>query len=463
MKLFLSVLALVALPAVGASAQEAADEAPFDPRLAPYAAVEVGAGQIAEDTIVSTRAVAGISLGVPTLSCRPGERCETLFRLALQAPIRLVVSDGAPEQEGLIRERDWDRTGDYLRILRSISYGRPSEALYLRGGELTLRTLGHGTIVDGYTNVIGPDRFEFGVESNINTKYGGLEFLLDDVTQPQVVGGRLYARPWGFFDSNDFLKSVALGFTVMADVDSPVRVAVDGDGYQLDDELQPVVEASETTYAVGFDVEFVSLDSDDAALTHYFDGNILVEAPGFHIGTLLDLNLSERFKMGIRGEVRAIGRGYIPGYFSPLHEIDRYAYLGWGVTLPEPKRRVAASIAESTMGGLIGVDLEVAPWVSVGASYAGHRGAANDSLTLSLDVGPVGPVRAGAYYFRQNFDGFGDAFDLDGSIAVAEVRSAIWGPTYIFGSYMRSWRLLADSGYETINDWNAGIGASFTF
>lgn len=460
---FVSMLVMLTLPSWASGQEASTEEKPFDPRLAPYAAFEAGIGQIDEDTIVTTRAVAGMSLGVPTVGCEPGRPCETLLRFALQAPIRLVVADAPPEQDGLIRAEDWDRPGDYLRILRTLSYGRPEEALHFRGGELTLRTLGHGTIVDGYTNVLRPDRFEFGLTSNINTRYGGLEFLLDDVTEPQVVGGRLFVRPWGFTESNDFLRSVAMGFTLMTDVHAPTTLAVTGDSYEVAEDGQPVVEEAETTYAAGFDLEFGSANSSAFTLTHYFDGNIVGESPGFHVGTLADIAITPRFELALRGEIRALGRGYIPAYFSPLHEIDRFTYLGWGVDLPAPKRRVAASITDSSVGGLIGFDVRILPWFMLGASYAGHRGVANDNLTLSLDVGPVGPVRLGAYYFRQNFDSFSEAFDLDGSLAVGEVRSAIWGPLYAFGTYMRSWRLQPDAGYVTVDDWNVGAGASFTF
>ncbi len=460
-RLVAAACALVALTSAPVYAQESETE-PFDPRLAPYAAVELGAGQIDEDFIGTARAVFGMSLAVPAAGCGDDERCETLLRFALQAPVRLVLSDADPQQEGLIRQEDWDRPGDYLRIIRSLQYGAPSETFHLRGGELSLRTLGHGTIVDGYTNVVGPDRYEFGIQSNVNTRYGGVELLLDDVTEPEVVGGRLFVRPWGF-TPGDELERLSMGMTLMADIGAPTVLQTTNGVFELDDDRRLAVAESDTIWAAGFDVDVTTFEGRNYAVTHYFDGNILIDSPGVHLGTLVDLPFDEHVQLELRGEFRALGRGYIPGYFSPLHEIDRFGLIGWGVDVLEPKAVVAASINDSTWGGLFGFDLRIAPWVQLGASYAGHRGPKNDTLSLRLDVGPVGPVSIGAYYYRQVAEDLVDAFAVDQALVVTEARVAVWGPIYLHGGFMRAFRPDAELGYEIVNDWNAGAGAAFTF
>ena len=78
-------------------------------------------------------------------------------------------------------------------------------------------------------------------------------------------------------------------------------------------------------------------------------------------------------------------------------------------------------------------------------------------------------MKLSAYYAKRNFEGIENAFDLDRGLLVAEARYKFWGPLALYARYSREWRIEKDreaanfGQYETIDDWDIGLGAEFTF
>ena len=46
----------------------------------------------------------------------------------------------------------WNSPSTWLRLVRYVRYGRPYDPFYLRFGELDYLTIGHGSIMSGYSN-----------------------------------------------------------------------------------------------------------------------------------------------------------------------------------------------------------------------------------------------------------------------------------------------------------------------
>ena len=46
----------------------------------------------------------------------------------------------------------WDSPSTWLRLIRYIRYGQPYDPFHLRFGELDYLTIGHGSIMSGYSN-----------------------------------------------------------------------------------------------------------------------------------------------------------------------------------------------------------------------------------------------------------------------------------------------------------------------
>ncbi len=426
---------------------------------------ELGFGQIGEDYFLTVRLGFAMKLPVPRVDCPPLS-CSTTLGFGVQAPLRLRLIDNDPQQEGVIREEDWDEPSDFLRVLRFVEYGNPNEPLHARIGELGGVTLGHGTIVNSYYNMVTPDAYQLGLHTNLNTIYGGGQVLIDNLISPSIVGVRVYARPWAFIDKKAWLNRLAVAFNTVVDGDAPLELRRDINGnIVVDPNIAPEVADEQATVFNGIDVELNIVDMEKLQVTPYTDLNVhWGQSPGWHLGTLTAFQPIEGLGFSSRLELRLMGEHYLPDYVGPLYEIDRYQYNGWGTTIPAPKLRVAASQTRGAVWGAYG-DLQASFFglVVVSGAYADAEGPGNAMIRLRAQLAQVGPVSLAALYFKQNFDGPEEAFDLDGALGVGEARVFVFGPVYVGAEYSRLWRLADDGTYENIDQWNVGAGAAFTF
>jgi hypothetical protein len=433
------------------------------------ASLEAGYGQLAEDSFFNLRFKLGYAFEAPRLDCPDNEDawdCATSLQLSAQAPLRLRLDDASPVQGGLLRQADWDEPSDYLRILRSLEYGHPTEALNAKLGELGPVSLGHGTVVGNYYNVVTLDHYQLGVSGTLNTVYGGAEVLLGDVVSPSVVGTRVFVHPWAFVDQDSVMSQVAVAATVVSDLSAPTRLAAaGGGGARVDQSNRLVVADQQTTTLWGIDVEMSVLDSERVGLVPYADfvqhtslGN------GIHAGTFVTVRPTDALEILSQVEYRRVSENYLPNYVGPLYEIERFQFEGWGQMLPAPKVRAAASIDTPVVHGLYGaVTGRYQENLSVTAAHADHQGPANQMVRLKVAARPIDSVHLGVFYHKQYFDEFSQVLDLDGSLAVGEARVGIYGPIFALGSYGRMWRV-ADTGvYQTVDQWNLGIGATLAF
>jgi hypothetical protein len=431
------------------------------------AAVEAGYGQLAEDSFFNLRFKLGYVFDVPRLGCddEPSD-CATRLRLSAQAPLRFRLQDAAPIQGGVLREADWDEPSDYLRVLRILEYGHPTEALNAKIGELGPVSIGHGAIVSDYYNVVTLDHYQLGVSGSFNTVYGGAEMLLNDVASPSLIGGRAFVHPWAFVDKDSPLSRVALGATLVSDIDAPTRLAAGDDGTRRVDETNnPIVADQQATALWGVDLEVSLLDSERFGLVPYAD---FVQhtslGTGIHAGTFVTGRPTEALELLSQLEYRRVSQNYLPNYVGPLYEIERFQFKGWGQNLPAPKVRAAASINSRAVHGLYGsVTARFEEILDVTAVYADHEGPANQMVRFKVATRPVDTVHLGVFYHKQNFDRFSEVLDLDGSLAVGEARVGIYGPIFALGSYGRMWRLTDAGDYQAVDEWNVGIGASAGF
>ena len=110
----------------------------------------------------------------------------------------------------------WDSPSTWLRLIRYVSYAQPYDPFYFRLGELDYLTIGHGSIMSGYSNY---DRR--GLQVNLrksNNRYG-VETMVNDLGNPLVFGGRLFYRPFLRPENNNFFTRFELGGTYLTDID----------------------------------------------------------------------------------------------------------------------------------------------------------------------------------------------------------------------------------------------------
>lgn len=457
-------VSLVVLTILASTNTAQAQAAPESQKTGEVSA-DVGFGKVGEDNFLSLGVGFAMKLPVPRIDCPPLS-CSTTLGFGVRAPLRLRLIDNDPQQDDLIRQEDWDETSDYLRVIRFVEYGQPSEPLHARVGELGGVTVGHGTIVNSYYNVVTPDAYQLGLHTNLNTIYGGAQVMIDNLIAPEIMAIRAYARPWAFIDKEAWLNRLAFGFTTVVDADAPLELRRNAsDVIQVDPNVAPQVADSQATVFNGLDVALNLVDLERIQVTPYTDLNMhWGQSAGWHLGTLLGFRPIENLGLASRLELRLMGQHYLPDYVGSLYEIDRYQYDGSGTTIPAPKLRVAASQTHDAVWGAYG-DLRGSFFglVVVSGAYADAEGPNNAMLRLRAELTQIGPVSLAAMYYKQNFDDLNEAFDLDGALGVGEARVFVLGPIYLRGQYSRLWRLSDDGSYENLDDWNIGAGAAFSF
>lgn len=468
---FAAALLLVAWTFAANSAAIAADASQAsgaDEAARHGVAAEVSYDSVAGDGFLGLRLKLDSIFEVPQIVCDeavdPG--CRTELYVGLQAPLRLRVYDsGTPQSDGF-RAEDWDEASDYLRVIRTIEYGRSNSVVNARIGELGPISLGHGAIVRDYYNVVTTDHYQMGASADLNTVYGGVELLLDNVIDPAVMGGRAYIYPWAFVDTDSFLSRVALGLSVAADIQAPTQLQGDEDAsIGVDDTLNPVVLTDQSTSLMGVDLEVALVDEESFSLVPYVDFTTHASlGSGLNAGAFVGAQLSDAVQVHAQLEYRRVGRQFLPTYFGPIYEIERLQFKGWGQAFPAPKVRAAASLAGAAVNGFYGsLGLNLLGALKIRAAWADHEGPSNQLFHLRATATPSDTTQIGLFYHKQYFDQFSDAFDLDGALVAAESRVGIWGPFYAIGRYGRMWKVAPDGRYESVNDWSLGAGASMGF
>ncbi len=148
-----------------------------------------------------------------------------LWKIGLGLDIVILLDD-----EGKIREEDWDERKDYIDKIYYVSWGKKGEPFYFKYGGLDSTTLGYGTIIRGYTNMLEyPSYKRQGLELSIDTTYTGMELIVNNFkdlsgNNPAVMGGgRVYVKPF---------SRLQIGGSFAGDLNEYKGLRdTDGDGY----------------------------------------------------------------------------------------------------------------------------------------------------------------------------------------------------------------------------------------
>ncbi len=434
------------------------------------AAAELGFGQIAEDYYLNLELRLAYLWLLPRAGCTDSasdpDECRTRLSIGLSAPLQLRVIDNDPQQNSVFRTEDWNTPSDYFQIIRHIEYGQPHEPIFLRIGQLGPAILGHGTIVNGYFNVITTDQYQLGAQLALNSWLGGFEALLNNIIDPHLFATRIHTRPWAFIDHTSWWHRLAIGASIVSDFSAPTQLDSNPDGSTgVGPHDQPVVLQQQSTTLGGIDLELNLIQTEKFILTPYTDLNHHFNlGTGWHNGLLTELPISDDIRLSARVEHRLLSSRYLPDYIGPLYEIDRYQFAGWTNSLPAPKLRTAASPHRESVHGLFtSGTIHLHETFAFGIAYDDYQGPNNTTLRLRLAITPSPTIQLGVFYYKPNFDTLSDALDFDGAFVITEARALIHGPFYLKAQYNRLWQLQQDGLYTTVNDWNIGAGAALAF
>ena len=234
-------------------------------------------------------------------------------------------AEGAEPQILAEDGESWDNPSTWLRLVRYIRYGQPYDPFHFRFGELDYLTIGHGSIMSGYSNY---DRRGLRVNLRNSENRFGAETMLNDIGNPTIFGGRVFWRPFQREENNNMLTRFELGATYLTDINP---------------DFQEVGE--EPLSAVGFDVGFPIFETSTFRLDLYDDIAFLNTLSGASAASeelltpltplirgeenLTATNLAWGNAVGVgfnftqaifKIEYRIFGDGYIPSVFDYTYE-----------------------------------------------------------------------------------------------------------------------------------------------
>lgn len=430
------------------------------------------------------------------------------FGFGVQAPVRMRVWDRDPKTDdylGFIRREDWDEVRDFFRIIRYVYVGKWNKKgpVYVRIGELNNTTVAHGTIMHRYYNTLDVNRWHLGVNAALNIWALGAEVVINDVTDPWVIGSRIYVRPLQMIlgggetetsttageeqekdptkddSEGSYWDNLHMGVSFFTDYKAPFSlerdqnnaIVVDGDGV-------PKVGASRPLFIYGVDVGFEVIETDLLSITPYVDLNKISRVDGgwgFHAGVLWGLHfplLIDTLTFELRTEYRRVSGDYLGPYFNTVYEIERYQRLTFGPN-PVPKFYslrcntvdAASPCNPDSPGGRHGVFFDLIAglpnFVLVGGEYVDYYGSPqpDGELRLSLEVPALSFFKFSAFYYRVNISGRKDLFKIDDrSAIVAQATIPIY---WIFGlnlRYFRLWQADGEGGFDAVHEWEVSVG-----
>lgn len=413
--------------------------------------------------------------------------------LGIQVPMNVLVynwdtAEGSTAEK-LFRKEDWDEWQDYLKMLRYLRVFHKGDPFYARLGSLDNTRIGHGTIMNDYYNNILTDHFALGLVMDVNTKWVGVETVINDLMRARLFGGRVWVAPLSFFMENEFFHRFRTGFTYLIDRNAPTNLETTSDdpnnpdpnfvpAVVVDSKNRPSVEKSRPMQMVGWDLEWRVLDMDMFKLTPYQDINFVVtplynaagrkiDTPvGYHLGVMFDVIPTEWFTLQTRLEYRFLRKGYLPNYFNSQYDIERMMIPGVAVTDDGTGLSKLSSLYQTTRdlnGYFAEAAFRFSTWVVIGANFEDYQGSPNAQLTVFASVPALEVIEVGALYTWRNFEGFKNAFKFDDrSLFVAYAKGRFAQMFYAVASFTRTWEF-RDGRYRGVNDWNIGFGMEYTF
>lgn len=407
-------------------------------------------------------AVGSILLGATTLDGsnyqQIGFRLDLpLGKLGFGLDIQLLI-----DEEGSIREEDWDEAEDYLDLIYYIRWDKKGAPFYAKVGGLDFTYLGYNDIVNGYTNMINyPDLKRLGMEMSLKTEMIEGEFFLNDLKEgfeknPSVVyGARVAYR---------ILGGIAMGATIAGDLNefNGLRDA-DGDDYADEVDRYPYNDALATEYEYyvesrgiseaafnefvaigeydgtrradidrksdlessltiwGLDIGYPIIDGETikvdlyAAYSNIVDYGWGITAPGFRVSVGDFFSFTAEYKIQ--------SKEFMFGYFNNTYELERAYYVNESGTLkPHTRQERLLAITDDMQGYLVGARFDMGDLISFDAQYQDMSGDTVEdinSLTGEVVVNDgaysIFPTVRG-YYVQNNVEDF-DEWRTESTIA----------------------------------------------
>ncbi len=312
---------------------------------------------------------------------------------------------------------DWDEdaslvqnlrgvAGLYLPIFRYVRYGHKGDNLYGRIGMLDEYTLGTGVFMDRYANtMLLPQKRISGLVVDLdgrlfNFPYVGLETVIGNLAETDVLGARLFSRPFAFVDF-PVVRSIQVGASYITDRNPAALDAYMDTQFTEDPEAVSMFGADMLVPLLPFALFSLDLFADAAFQAHPANED-----------------LSRAFRTGIRGKIIELANytldltipsnGYKPYYFDKRYDLNRLdKYTADGLDSDD----------QYFLRGSAGFDLFdenlVVDILLQGEVANGFKKVENPSMTAYLKVGEdLMPFFFFDAYYTKHFTGEVESLDM---------------------------------------------------
>jgi hypothetical protein len=213
--------------------------------------------------------------------------------------------------------------------------------------------------------------------------------------------------------------------------------------------------------AGGIDLRWPVYRSRVVEVTPYGAWSRLGASNGAHAGLALDFAPHRDVRIGLQGEWRWLGPGYVASWFDGLYMADRHDFDG------APKLRLRDGLTSSRMGGMAGVVLEFRPYASLGASIDWDRRAEFRAIRSDLTVVVPNRLRLTGTVTARGFSTASDLAHPARRIGAVTVDVKVWRSIAVFCAYARDLEVVAtgaaSSGYRASDTVLAGVRLGLVF
>lgn len=348
--------------------------------------------------------------------------------IGLNIPLRFDTETGS------LRDEDWQGSYSYLRVIRYARYGYKRDPFYTRVGELDATRIGHGFIMNYYSNsMINYDGRKVGLVLDIDAGIAGFESMTSNLGRAEIFGGRAFYRPL-YESSTPILRHFAVGGSIVTDID-PDQFRATSDGVTIfgaDIEV-PVIKTPILQTLLYADYAKISGNGDGKAV------GIEVTA-----GRLLNL-----FHITAQFERRFLGERFLPNYFNAFYELDRFNVID-DTTIVRKKDLLAGQQKARGFFGLLYGD--VLGLMQLTGTFEKLDAVPNSGILHAEAVLPntIPGFSARAIYDRTGIGSFSDAFKLDNrSIARLGLGYKLNAFTVLYLDYIWTYKIEADGRRTT--------------
>ena len=393
-----------------------------------------------------------------------------LGKIGIGLDLILLYNPYAEGNEPQILAEDgevWDNPSTWLRLIRYVRYAQPYDPFHFRFGELDYLTIGHGSIMSGYSNY---DRRGLRLNLRSPENRSGIETMVNDIGNPTIFGGRAFLRPFQRDENNNLLTRFELGATYLTDINPNLQE-----------------EGEDPLSAVGLDVGFpvfetstfrLDLYDDIAFLNTLEDSDPETEIP-LTEETRVTTNLAWGNAVGVgfsftqtlfKVEYRTFGDGYIPSVFD-------YTYESAKSLSPQPDMPQFLGL-EANTGPNRGIFSQLIwhplPQIHFMGTFEDYTNSEPKLYMGISESGLVPRFSLRAFYTKRDIgeggetNFIGDLFDLDEKSAFSvEVRYEVFPPVVTIVTREYTFRRVetaeGNSQFEPIHKTSFMVGVSTDF